>query len=312
MSKKHHILIIDHTHELLLDGLQEYDVHYRPDITVEELPEMLSDVTILILRSKLQLTKYWIDLAPNLQYIGRLGSGMDNIDVAYAKEKRIECQNAPEGNRNAVAEQTLGMILSLLSNVPKAAKQLSRGVWDRMGNEGIELEDLTVGIIGYGHVGTRVAELLQPFGCTVVAYDRYISGYSTQLVEEVSMRELMQRADIVTLHTPLNAYSEKMINAAFIEQMTKPFYLLNLSRGKVVVIIDLINGLTNGKVKGVGLDVLPNEDLASFTKEEHDDLMYLSSNERVMMTPHVGGITVNAYKKLANVLLSKVLIWIKN
>ncbi len=309
MPSQHEILIIDHVHPMLLDLLQNEAVNYRPDITNTQLGLALKNATVLILRSKLRLSKEWIDQAPKLQYIGRLGSGMDNIDIAYANSKGIVCENAPEGNRNAVAEQTVGMLLSLLSNVPKASAEVSTGIWDRQGNQGVELQNLTVGIIGYGHVGSRLAEVLVPFGCRIVAYDKFVSGYGSDSVQEVTLEVLQSEADIVSLHVPLNEYSREMINTPFLEQMKKPFYLLNLSRGEVVNISNLIRGLETKKIVGAGLDVLPNEKLDNLTAKQQKEINYLSDNKHVILTPHIGGLTKDSYRKLAEVLGKKVLEW---
>ena len=309
MRSKHHILIIDHVHPVLLDLLQNEVVVYKPDITDFQLAKALKSATVLIMRSKLTLSKVWIDQAPKLQYIGRLGSGMDNIDVAYAESRGIVCENAPEGNRNAVAEQTMGMLLSLLANVPKASAEVAAGIWDRKGNQGVELQNLTVGIIGYGHVGSRLAEVLAPVGCRVLAYDKFVSGYGSESVQEVTLEVLQKEADIVSLHVPLNEYSREMINAKFVEEMKKPFYILNLSRGEVVNISNLIRGLETKKIVGAGLDVLPNEKLDNLTPEQQIEIKYLSSNQRVVLTPHIGGLTKDSYRKLAEVLGEKVLKW---
>ncbi len=309
MRFKQHILIIDHVHPVFLDLLQNEVVVYKPDITDFQLALALESATVLIIRSKLTLSKEWIDQAPKLQYIGRLGSGMDNIDVAYAESKGIVCKNAPEGNRNAVAEQTVGMLLSLLANVPKASAEVATGIWDRNGNQGMELQNLTVGIIGYGHVGSRLADILAPFGCRILAYDKFISGFGNKHVQEVTLEVLQKEADIVSLHVPLNEYSKEMINAKFVEEMRKPFYLLNLSRGKVVNISNLIRGLETKKIAGVGLDVLPNEKLDSLTLEQQKEIKYLSNSQRVILTPHIGGLTKDSYRKLAEVLGEKVLQW---
>lgn len=309
MRLKHHILIIDHVHPVLLDLFQNEVVVYKPDIADFQFALALESATVLIMRSKLTLNKEWIDQAPRLQYIGRLGSGMDNIDVAYAESKGIVCENAPEGNRNAVAEQTMGMLLSLLANVPKASAEVAAGIWDRKGNQGIELQNLTVGIIGYGHVGSRLAEVLAPFGCRILAYDKFVSGYGSESVQEVTLEMLQKEADIVSLHVPLNEYSRGMINVKFVEEMKKPFYLLNLSRGEVVNISNLIRGLETKKIAGAGLDVLPNEKLDNLTSEQQKEIKYLANSQRVILTPHIGGLTKDSYKKLAEVLGEKVLQW---
>ncbi|PCJ63844.1 MAG: phosphoglycerate dehydrogenase [Bacteroidetes bacterium] len=310
MSKRHHILIIDEVHPILLDKLAEHDVTYLPSISIGDLEENLSGVTILVLRSKLVFDKSWIDKADTLEFIGRLGSGMDNIDVTYAKTKGIECMNAPEGNRNAVAEQTVGMILGMLSNIYKATNEVQMGLWDRKGNQGVELKNMTVGIIGYGNVGSTLANKLSSFGCKVVAYDKFVKSFGNSIVEEVSLEELQVESDIITLHVPLNRYSKEMVDSTFIEKVCKPFFLLNLARGEVVNIVDVISGLRSGKIKGAALDVLPNEKLNKLSVKEKLEFDFLTDNERVIITPHIGGLTKDSYLGLANVLAEKIINWV--
>jgi D-3-phosphoglycerate dehydrogenase len=309
LKKKHNILIIDEVHPVLIEKLGDFNITYRPDITLSDLKTALSGVSILVVRSKLIIDRTWIDRAESLQYIGRLGSGMDNIDVSYAESKGIVCENAPEGNRNAVAEQTVGMLLSMLANINKAANEVRGGVWDRKGNQGVELQNLTVGIIGYGNVGSTLAQKLSSFGCKILAYDRFISDYGNDKVKEVSLEELQNESDVISLHVPLNETSKEMVNSSFILNVSKSFYLLNLSRGEVVNIPDIIYALKNGKIKGAGLDVLPNEKLENLSEKEKNELSYMSGNERVILTPHIGGLTADSYKSLANVLAEKILKW---
>lgn len=305
-QSNHTILIIDEVHEVFLEKLKSFNIIYVPDVTLDELPELLKDTTILILRSKLRLDQFWINLAPQLQLVGRLGSGMDNIDEDYARSKGITCLNAPEGNRNAVAEQTIAMMLSLLTNVVKSNNEIGHGQWLRKNNEGIELKNLTVGIIGYGNVGKALVAKLRVFGCKILAYDKFLNDFSDEFVQEVTLNELQQKSDIITLHVPLNKYSKNMVDSAFIKSVSKPFYLLNLSRGEVVNIPHLISNLKEGKVLGAGLDVLPNENLISYDAHENEQLSYLIQSENVILTPHTGGLTKDSFKLLAEVLANKV------
>ena len=302
----HTILVIDEVHEVFFEKLEGSTINYSPNITIEELPDALTNATILVLRSKLMLDKKWIDLAPKLQVIGRLGSGMDNIDLAYANQKGIACLNAPEGNRNAVAEQTIGMMLSLLTHTVKSNSEIGQGKWLRMENQGVELKNLTVGIIGYGNVGKELASKLRVFGCDVIAYDKYLKNFGDDFVGEVTLEELQQKSDVITLHVPLNESSKNMVNQEFINSVSKPFYLLNLSRGQVVNIPDLISRLKGGKVLGAGLDVLPNENLSSHTEKERTELEFLNQNDKVILTPHTGGLTKDSFKLLAEVLANKM------
>ena len=302
----HTILVIDEVHEVFFEKLEGSTINYSPNITIEELPDALTNATILVLRSKLMLDKKWIDLAPKLQVIGRLGSGMDNIDLAYANQKGIACLNAPEGNRNAVAEQTIGMMLGLVTHTVKSNNEIGQGKWLRRENQGLELKNLTVGIIGYGNVGKELAYKLRVFGCDVIAYDKYLKNFRDDFVREVTLEELQQKSDVITLHVPLNESSKNMVNRGFIDSVSKPFYLLNLSRGQVVNIPDLILHLKSGKVLGAGLDVLPNENLSSYTEKEKKELELLNQNDKVILTPHTGGLTKDSFKLLAEVLANKI------
>lgn len=306
----HMILIIDEVHKVFFEKLEGSTINYYPNITVEELPGVLADVTILVLRSKLKLNKRWIDLAPKLQLIGRLGSGMDNIDVDYAKQKGITCLNAPEGNKTAVAEQTIGVLLSLLTNIVKSNNEITQGNWLRKENQGLELKNLTVGIIGYGNVGKELANKLRVFGCDLIAYDKYLKNFGNDFVREVMLEELQQKSDIITLHVPLNESSKNMVNQNFIDSVLKPFYLLNFSRGQVVNISDLISNLKGGKILGAGLDVLPNENLSSYNEKEKTELELLNQNNKVILTPHTGGLTKDSFKLLAEVLAKKISAYI--
>ena len=305
-------MVIDDVHPILLQILNKHSVTYLPDCNLTELTDLLPTAEILIMRSKLQLSREWIDKASNLKCIGRLGSGMDNIDEEYAKSKGIACFNAPEGNRNAVAEQTIGMMLSLLAKVFKSADEVKRLVWDRKGNEGVELSDLTVGIIGYGNVGSQLAKRLSGFDCKIMAYDRFKTGFGNDKVHECTLEDLQNEADIVSLHVPLNTTSERLVNEEFITAKKKPFYLLNLARGKVIDSNAVIEGVKNGKIIGCGLDVFENEKLGTFSMAEQEMFEFLTKSDKVILTPHIGGLTKNSYYKLGIVLGEKITNWVKN
>jgi D-3-phosphoglycerate dehydrogenase len=304
-------LVIDEVHPILLEKLNGHSIEYKPNIDLDELRSCISEVEILIVRSKLSITKEWMDLAPKLEVIGRLGSGMDNVDLEYATQQNITCFNAPEGNRNAVAEQTLGMILTALSKTSKSAKEVSEGIWDRKGNSGVELDSLTVGIIGFGNVGNKLAQKLRGFECQVLAYDMFKSEFGDEHVQEVTLEELFEQADIISMHVPLNKFSYHMINNEFIESMKKPFYFFNLSRGNVVITSDLIKGLESKKILGCGLDVLENENIDFLTQKQRQEFSYLIDNKDVVITPHIGGLTENSFFLLAEILANKILNWAK-
>jgi D-3-phosphoglycerate dehydrogenase / 2-oxoglutarate reductase len=312
LSSQHHIVIIDPVHPVLLDILKEHHVVYVPHVAESDIESVLQDATILIVRTKIYVDASYIAMAPKLQLIGRLGSGMDNIDTHYAELHHIACINAPEGNRNAVAEQTIGMMLSLLAKINKGHKEVSAGLWQRKENEGVELGNRCVGIIGYGNVGSTLAAKLSSFGCKVLAYDLYKSNFASEHVEEVSLAELQKRADIVSLHVPLNMQSQAMINTDFIQKMEKPFYLLKLARGKLCVLSDLICGLESKKISGAALDVLPNEKLDTMNEHEQSELAYLVNCDRVILTPHIGGLTKESYIKLAEILGNKIIKWVQS
>jgi D-3-phosphoglycerate dehydrogenase len=311
LGRKYNILIIDEAHSSLLDELSEHEVTYAPHCTLDELSQLLVQTQVLVMRSKLTFDKDWIDKAPSLECIGRLGSGMDNIDEQYAQSKGIACFNAPEGNRNAVAEHTIGVLLSLLANIAKSAAEVKHYIWDRKGNEGIELAELTVGVIGYGNVGSQLAKRLKGFGCTILAYDKFKTGFGNEVVEECSLETLQKEADIISIHVPLNQSSKNMINDVFIEQVRKPFYLLNMARGSVVDTKAVVNGLKSGKIRGCGLDVFENEKLETLSTVQREMFDYLANNEKVVFTPHIAGLTKNSYHKLSIVLANKILEWTK-
>ena len=214
LPKEVKILIIDEVHQVLLDKLQSFNLHYMPEIEKETIKNELSDTHVLIMRSKLNIDRSWLDQAPLLRIIGRMGSGMDNIDLVEAESRSIICLNAPEGNRDAVAEHTIGMILALLNNFRKSELELKQGIWDRKTNSGVELNSLTVGIIGYGNTGSSLAAKLSGFGCRILAYDLYKNGFGSEQVEEVGLEQIRDQADIISLHVPLNDESEHLIDDA--------------------------------------------------------------------------------------------------
>lgn len=299
-------MIIDDVHSFLLDELSEHELHYKPDITPEELKLALPSAEILVMRSKLHLDSSWIDLAPKLKIIGRLGSGMDNIDVEHAEAKGIVCLNAPEGNRASVAEQTIGMMLSLFSNIVCSSKEVAKGVWDRKKNVGTELSSKTVGIIGYGNTGSALAERLIPFGCKILAYDLYKEGFGSEEVLECTLEDIWKQADVVSLHVPLNKESYHLVNKEFISKMHSEFYLFNLSRGEVIQTSDCLDALRSGVIKGMGLDVFENERISQLTDKQKVEFEELVNHPRVIMTPHIGGLTTESYKRLAEVLAAKI------
>lgn len=306
MSQSYRVLIIDDVHPLFLDEFSMHEVKYLPNISKAELSDTLNNAEVLVMRSKLNFDSSWIDKSPDLKVIGRLGSGMDNIDVDYAESKGIVCLNAPEGNRASVAEQTIGMMLSLFSNIVCSSKEVSQGVWDRKKNVGTELSSKTVGIIGYGNTGSALASRLIPFGCEILAYDLYKKDYGSDQVRESTLEYLWEQADVISLHIPLNDASYHLVNKEFIFNMKNDFYLFNLSRGDVVHTTDCLESLVSSKILGMGLDVYENENIGQLTDKQRIEFESLVNHPRVIMTPHIGGLTRESYKRLAQVLAAKI------
>lgn len=302
------ILIADDVHELLISGLIElgHTVNYLPHITRDELKQQIAWAEGLIIRTKTTVDADVLSHAGQLKFIGRAGAGLDNIDETYCQKHQIQVFNAGEANADAVGEQAIGMLLALMANIVKGDKEVRQRIWDRAGNTGIELSGKTVGIIGYGNTGSAVARKLAGFDVTVLAYDKYKTGFSKGHVHEVSLCELQQESDIISLHVPLTHETHHMVNADFIHAVQKPFYLLNLSRGAVVNTHHVVQALNDGKILGAALDVLENEKPAELSTEEEIWFNALVSRNNVVLTPHIGGWTRESYEKIAKVLLRKI------
>ncbi len=308
------ILISDRTHPILEERLCQagYDVSVEPDHDYRSLLHAAQGCDGLVVRSKVIIDRAFIDACPTLRCIGRVGAGMETIDVDYAEQKGIRCLNSPEGNRDAVGEHTVGMLLALLNNIARADAEVRRGLWHREENRGHELGNLTVGIIGFGNMGQAFAKRLSGFGCRVVYYDikdpKDLKGLKDlkdiKDIEALPLEELKRCADVVSFHVPLTAETRHYLDAAFIDAMQKPFFLLNTSRGAVVDTEALVAGLASGKVRGAALDVLENENMQA------DTLLTLNSKlltQNVVFTPHVAGWTVESKYKLAAVLADKII-----
>ncbi|MBO7276780.1 MAG: 2-hydroxyacid dehydrogenase [Bacteroidales bacterium] len=302
------ILILDKAHPILEEKLLEagFEIDLNPTITREELLEVIANYQALIVRSKLLIDKEVIDRAENLKVIGRIGAGMDAIDVDYAEKKGIACINSPEGNRDAVGEHCLGLLLSLFNKICISDMQVRKGLWLREDNRGLEIKGKTIGIIGYGNMGRSFAQRLSGFDCRVIAYDKYKTNFSDEYAKEVSLSTLFAESDILSLHTPLTEETRFMINKDFIQQFKKPFYLLNTSRGKVVNTKDLIEALNEGKILGAGLDVLEYEAFSNELQNTPSELQDLFSRNNVVLTPHVAGWTVESNYKLSYFLAKKI------
>ncbi|MGG7035626.1 MAG: 2-hydroxyacid dehydrogenase [Flavobacterium sp.] len=305
------ILHIDSNHPLLWKQLQQAGFTNEEDFSSskEEVEAKIHNYHGIVIRSRFKIDKNFIDKATNLQFIARVGAGLESIDCDYAIGKNIQLIAAPEGNRNAVGEHALGMLLSLFNNLNKANDEIKLGQWNRESNRGHELDGKTVGIIGYGNMGKAFAKKLRGFEVEVLCYD-ILDNVGDENAKQVSLRELQQKADVLSLHVPWTPETDKMVNSDFINVFTKSFWLINTSRGKNVVSDDLVEALKSGKVLGAGLDVLEYEKL-SFENLFLDNhippaFQYLMDADNVILTPHIAGWTFESHAKLAQVIVDKI------
>jgi len=303
------VLITDSVHKVMIENFEanHFEVDYQPSISVSEVFELINQYTMLVINSKIILDKAMIDKATNLKVVGRLGSGKEVIDLDYAKEKKILFHNSPEGNRDAVAEHAMGMLLSLMHLINQASAELREGKWLREKNRGTELKDKTVAILGYGNTGMEMAKRLKGFGVRVLAYDKYKVDFSDEFVIESSMQEIFESADIVSLHLPLTNETEYLVNKDWIKKFEKPFYLINTARGKMIRNSDIVEALQKGSIIAAAFDVLENEDIASFTSDETMMFETLVAMNNVILTPHVAGWTFESKYKLASYLSEKMI-----
>lgn len=282
-------------------------VEEAPTLLQNEVESSIGDYEILIVTTKTKVGRRLIDKGRRLEVIGRAGSGMDTIDVAYAKAKGIVCINSPEGNRNAVAEHAMAMVLGLQNHLLRADREVRQGIWQREENRGTEMSQQTVGIIGFGHTGRSFAAKWLGFGNRVIAYDKYYTHWDQPHVEEVSFEQLIAESDVISFHVPLTSETRAWVNESFIQQLPRPVILVNTSRGPIFDLAAVAEGLESGKLKGVCLDVLPEEPLTQKVLANDNALKKLVQREDVVFSPHIAGWSVQSHKSLSVILAEKVL-----
>lgn len=306
------VLHLDKNHALILEQLQELGFTNEEDYTSskEEILEKIDAYDGIIIRSRFKLDQAFLSAAKNLKFIGRLGAGLENIDTEFASAQGIKLFSAPEGNRNAVGEHALGMVLSLFNKLNKADREVRNGKWLREENRGVELEGKTVGIIGYGNMGKSFAKKLQGFDVKVLCYDIQ-ENVGDQFAKQVSLEEFQQNVEVLSLHTPLTETTNNMVDAKFINSFKNNFWFINTGRGQSVVTSDLVEALKSGKVLGAGLDVLEYEktsfeNLFTSSAQMPEAFQYLINAENVLLSPHVAGWTIESKRKLAQVIVDKI------
>lgn len=306
------ILHLDTNHPLLMNMLEDAgftnDANYSA--SKSEIQKLIPNYDGIVIRSRFKIDKEFLDAGKNLKFIARVGAGLESIDCDYAEQLGVHLISAPEGNRNAVGEQALGMLLSLFNKLNNADKEVKAGQWNRESNRGVELDGKAVGIIGYGNMGKSFAKKLRGFDCEVLCYD-IKAGVGDENATQVSLQELQEKSDVLSLHTPWTPLTDKMVNRDFIHAFHKPFWLINTARGKSVVTADLVAALKSGKILGAGLDVLEFEKLSFESLFDADELpkalQELITFDNVLLTPHIAGWTIESKEKLARVIAEKII-----
>lgn len=308
MNNERRVLITDAVHESLIDGLVQlnYSVNYQPEISEVEVVKIIHDFEGLIVNSKVYVGSGLIDKAGKIKFVCRLGSGLEVIDTELCSKRGIAVFNSPEGNRNAVAEHALGMLLSLMNHICTSGAQVKNQEWKREQNRGTELSGKTIAFIAFGNTAQAFAKLLKGFDVRMLAYDKYLQKSDFSDVELCSLDKIFSEADVVSLHLPLTNETEYMIGRRFLEKFRKPIWLINTSRGKVLRTSDLLECLNSQKIEAAGLDVLENEKLDTYSEAEKKIFSELASRSNVLITPHIAGWTHESKRKIAEVLLQKI------
>jgi len=306
-------LIADSMHESLFPMLDSLGLAwtYRPGIRRDEMREELKETDVLIIRSKTRIDEDLIRNVPRLKAVARAGAGIDNLDIDYLEKRGIHIVNAPEGNQNAVGEHCLGMLLAVMNNFIRADRQVRNGIWDREGNRGYELGGLTVGLIGYGHMGMCFARKLSGMECNVLAFDKYKDNYGDRFCTPSGMERIFAEADVLSLHVPLTDETRFMVDDAFIAQFARPIYFINAARGEIARLSAIRNALESGKLRGAALDVLENEKPDTLTDAQQEVMQALRKRDDILFTPHVGGWTFESYVRINEVLTAKLADFIR-
>lgn len=302
------VLITSKVHPFLLDQLEKHGffIYYQPQISYDELLKSIHTVQGLIVTTRLRIDKEMLDAAKSLLWIGRLGSGMELIDVEYATQNGIQCLSSPEGNSNAVAEHALGMLLNVFNNISIAFEEIKENKWFRDENRGIELSGKTIGIIGFGNTGSAFAKLLQSFSVKVLAHDKYKTNFSNENIYESSLQDIFEQANVVSLHLPLTDETFHYANENFFNAFKKQPFFISTCRGKVTDTAALMNALKSNLISGAALDVLENEKLETYSKLESEQLHWLVHQKNVLITPHIAGYSHEALYKMAEILIEKL------
>lgn len=303
------VLIVDQMHESIFGLLGKYgfEVTYAPRITREEIIDQISSYEGIIIRSKTPLDRALLERATRLQFIGRAGAGLDQLDLDYLEERGVALFHAAKGNRDAVAEHVIGGLLALFNHLNQADTQVKKGIWDREGNRGVELKGKTVGILGFGNMGKAFSKRLKGFGVNILAYDKYKKDFVKKGVQEVTWETLKKEVDVLSIHVPLTAETRDFFTLEELKSFAKPFWLINTARGEVIRMETLNQALDLGILKGLVLDVLENEKFECFSPDQKFQFELLAKRENVLFTPHVAGWTVESYQKINEVLVKQIL-----